>query len=147
MHFMLSHTVVGRMDIVSSIKRSQMMSGIRGKDTKPEIIVRKAAHALGYRFRLNRRDLPGSPDIVFPGRKTVLFVHGCYWHRHDGCKYCYSPKSNIEFWERKFRDNVLRDIRVQRELQQMGWQVAVIWECETIQPDGLQQKLKAYLRS
>jgi DNA mismatch endonuclease (patch repair protein) len=135
------------MDIVSSVKRSQMMSGIRGKDTKPEIIVRQAAHALGYRFRVNRRDLPGSPDIVFPGRKTVLFVHGCYWHRHDGCKYCYSPKSNIEFWERKFRDNVLRDIRVQRELQQMGWRVAVIWECEAIQPDGLRQKLKAYLQS
>lgn len=134
------------MDIVSTVKRSQMMSGIRGRDTKPEIIVRKAAHALGYRFRLNRRDLPGSPDIVFPGRRAALFVHGCYWHRHDGCKYCYSPKSNIEFWERKFKNNVLRDSRVQKELEQMGWRVAVVWECETVQPDGLRQKLKAYLQ-
>jgi DNA mismatch endonuclease, patch repair protein len=136
----------GRMDIVSSAKRSQMMSGIRGKDTKPEIAVRKAAHSLGYRFRLNRRDLPGSPDIVFPGRKTALFVHGCYWHRHEGCKRCYTPKSNIEFWERKFENNVSRDNRVQKELEQMGWQVAIVWECEVSSPDGLRGKLKAYLQ-
>lgn len=135
------------MDIVSRDTRSRMMSGIRGKNTKPEHAVRKVAHALGYRFRLYRKDLPGSPDLVFPSRNTVIFVHGCYWHRHKGCRYCYSPKSNIEFWKRKFKSNVSRDKRVRKELEQRGWHVATIWECEAADDGGLRRKLKACLES
>ena len=134
------------MDIVSPALRSQMMRRIRGKGTKPEIVVRRAAHELGYRFRLHRRDLPGSPDLIFPSRKFALFVHGCFWHRHAGCKYCYEPKSNVDFWDKKFRNNVARDERVEGELEQLGWQVAVIWECETADPVGLRERLKAYLQ-
>jgi DNA mismatch endonuclease (patch repair protein) len=85
------------------------MSRIKDRNTKPEIIVRKALHRLGYRFRLHRKDLPGRPDIVLPKYKTVIFVHGCYWHRHKGCKYAYTPKSRVEFWERKFKENSERD--------------------------------------
>jgi DNA mismatch endonuclease (patch repair protein) len=119
------------MDIVTSEKRSSMMSGIRGRDTQPELRVRQVAHRLGLRFRLNRRDLPGSPDLVLPGRGKVVFVHGCFWHSHGGCKYAYKPKSNVEFWSNKLQKNINRDIRVKRELEIEGWDVVVIWECET----------------
>lgn len=119
------------MDIVSSGKRSAMMTNIRSRDTRPELAIRRVAHRLGLRFRLHRRDLPGSPDLVFPGRRTVLFVHGCYWHRHSGCKFAYTPKSNVEFWQNKFQTNVARDVRVKRELEDGGWKVITIWECET----------------
>ena len=135
------------MDVVSCETRSRMMSSIRGKDTRPERIVRKAAHSLGYRFRLHRKDLPGSPDLVFSSRNTVVFVHGCYWHRHRGCRYCYTPKSNVEFWQQKFKDNVLRDERVQEELEQRGWRVVTVWECETANDVGLRNKLTAFLGS
>jgi DNA mismatch endonuclease (patch repair protein) len=87
------------------------MGRIPGKNTKPEIAVRRVAHKLGYRFRLHRRDLPGNPDIAFPGRRVALFVHGCYWHRHDACRFAYSPKSNVEFWQAKFKNNVARVAR------------------------------------
>ncbi len=123
------------------------MGRIRGKDTKAEVLVRSAAHALGYRFRLHRRDLPGTPDLVFVGKKTALFVHGCFWHRHSNCKYCYHPKSNVEFWEGKFKNNVARDKRVKGELEQLGWRVAAIWECEAFDPDKLRGKLKAVLKA
>lgn len=119
------------MDIVPREKRSAMMANIRGRDTRPELAVRRAAHRLGLRFRLHRRDLPGSPDLVFPRRKTALFVHGCYWHRHPGCKYAYTPKSNVEFWLNKLQKNTARDSRVRKELEDGGWNVVVIWECET----------------
>jgi DNA mismatch endonuclease (patch repair protein) len=119
------------MDIVSPRKRSAMMAGIRSKNTRPEMLVRRAAHRLGLRFRLHHRDLPGSPDLVFAGRRTALFVHGCYWHRHPGCKYAYDPKSNVEFWQNKLQNNVERDIRVKQELEARGWNVVIIWECET----------------
>src|ERR1700737_3932573 len=119
------------MDIVSPARRSEMMGGIRGTGTKPELIVRSTAHRLGYRFRLHVRSLPGSPDLVFPRRNLAIFVHGCFWHRHKGCAYAYSPKSNVGFWKAKFKGNVARDRRVRRELASMGWRVAVIWECET----------------
>jgi DNA mismatch endonuclease, patch repair protein len=108
-----------------------MMANIGSRNTRPELAVRRAAHRLGLRFRLHRRDLPGSPDLVFARRKTALFVHGCYWHRHTGCKYAYTPKSNIEFWLNKLQTNVARDVRVRRELEDGGWNVVVIWECET----------------
>jgi DNA mismatch endonuclease, patch repair protein len=132
-------------DIVSPARRSQMMSRIRGKETKPELLVRSAAHRLGYRFRLHVRKLPGSPDLVFPRRQIALFVHGCFWHRHQGCPHCYVPKSNIQFWREKFKKNVLRDERVRTGLEKMGWRVAVIWECETADPDSLRKRLKGLL--
>lgn len=119
------------MDVVSSEKRSAMMSNIRSRDTRPELAVRRAAHRLGLRFRLHRRDLSGSPDLVFPGRRTALFVHGCYWHRHSDCRFAYTPKSNVEFWQNKFQTNVTRDARVRNELEDKGWKVIIIWECET----------------
>lgn len=119
------------MDIVSREKRSAMMSNIKAQNTRPEIAVRRVAHRLGLRFRLHRRDLPGSPDIVFPRWHTALFVHGCYWHRHSDCKFSTIPKSNVEFWQNKLQGNVDRDVRVRRELETQGWNVVVIWECQT----------------
>ncbi len=117
-------------DIVSSEKRSQMMSGIRSKDTKPELILRSQLHRAGYRFRVNDSRLPGKPDIVLPKYKTVIFVHGCFWHRHEGCKFAYTPKSRIDFWKKKFDDNVKRDAIVREKLEDLGWRVMVVWECE-----------------
>ncbi|MFL2905601.1 MAG: very short patch repair endonuclease [Limisphaerales bacterium] len=117
-------------DIVSKAKRSEMMSHIRGKNTKPELAVRKFLHAQGFRFRLHYRKLPGKPDVVLPKHKTVIFVHGCFWHRHKGCKFAYDPKSRKVFWQKKFRENVERDKRNQKELRKQGWQVLVVWECE-----------------
>lgn len=111
------------------------MSRIRGRDTKPEMLVRRTAHALGLRFRLHRKDLPGSPDIVFPSRKTALFVHGCFWHRHGGCRLTYMPKSNQSFWSAKFARNVERDEEAMDQLRRAGWKPVVIWECESRQPD------------
>lgn len=119
------------MDIVTPEKRSSMMAGIRGRNTRPELAVRRTAHQLGLRFRLHRRDLPGSPDLVFPRRRTALFVHGCYWHRHCGCKYAYTPKSNVKFWLDKLQSNVARDVQTKQQLENDGWNVVVVWECET----------------
>lgn len=133
------------MDIVDQQTRSRMMGRIRGKDTQPELAVRRIAHRLGYRFRLHRRDLPGSPDVVFPGRRKVIFVHGCYWHRHEGCRYCYSPKSNTEFWNAKFERNKERDQAVLSKLKENGWDPLVIWECESADPDELAARLTAHL--
>lgn len=133
------------MDTVSPARRSEIMGRIRGKNTSPELRVRRAAHALGYRFRLHAKHLPGSPDLVFPRRRIALFVHGCFWHRHENCRYSYVPKSNIEFWARKFHNNVSRDQRVRGELECMGWKVHVIWECQTVDPDDLGRRLKDYL--
>jgi DNA mismatch endonuclease, patch repair protein len=132
-------------DILSPARRSQLMGRIRGKDTKPELIVRRAAHRLGYRFRLHVKNLPGSPDLVFRSRNVALFVHGCFWHRHAGCPYCYTPKSNIQFWREKFKKNVIRDKRVRTGLEGMGWHVAVIWECEAADSDSLRKRLKELL--
>ncbi len=134
-------------DIVSSARRSEMMGRIRVKGTKPELIVRSVAHRLGYRFRLHVRGLPGSPDLVFHCRKLALFVHGCFWHRHKSCRYSYNPKSNVEFWKGKFKTNVARDRRVRGELEAMGWRVAIIWECETLDSDRLRDELKELLGS
>ncbi len=119
------------MDIVSAEKRSRMMAGIGSKNTKPERIVRSVLHRMGYRFRLHRIDLPGSPDIVLAKHRTVVLVHGCFWHRHAMCKYAYTPKSRVAFWQRKFEQNVIRDHLVQRQLHRLGWHVIVIWECQT----------------
>jgi len=119
------------MDIVDAKTRSRMMGAIRGKDTKPERLVRSAAHALGYRFRLHRRDLPGTPDLVFPRLRVVILVHGCFWHRHYECRWCTAPSSNIAFWEAKFRRTIERDRATEDALCAAGWDAVVIWECQT----------------
>jgi DNA mismatch endonuclease, patch repair protein len=117
-------------DRLSSEKRSWNMSRIRAKDTKPELTVRSILHRMGFRFRLNRKDLPGTPDIVFPKYRTALFVHGCYWHRHPRCNNATTPTKNADFWKQKFTENVSRDHRNQTALKEMGWIVGVIWECQ-----------------
>ena len=113
-----------------SEQRSRNMSAIKSKNTKPEIKVRKVLHSMGYRFRLHRKDLPGSPDIVLPKYKTVIFVHGCFWHRHENCKYATTPKTRKEFWEKKFRENINRDNLNQANLSLKGWKIIIIWECQ-----------------
>lgn len=105
------------------------MSGIRAKDTKPELNLRRALHARGLRFRLHVRELPGRPDIVLPRHRAVILVHGCFWHRHNGCRYCYSPGSNPEFWKLKFAGTVGRDQKNHADLLALGWRVATVWEC------------------
>jgi DNA mismatch endonuclease (patch repair protein) len=117
-------------DIVDRETRSRMMAGIRGKDTKPEVAVRSLLHRDGFRFRLRVTDLPGRPDIVLPRYRAVVFVHGCFWHRHPGCKYSYTPKTHPAFWIRKFDANVARDSEVSNNLRAAGWRVFVVWECE-----------------
>jgi DNA mismatch endonuclease (patch repair protein) len=107
------------------------MARVRGKNTTPELVVRQTVHALGYRFRLHRKDLPGTPDLVFPRRKAVVFVHGCFWHRHPGCRKASIPSSHTEFWADKFDRNVARDERNIDDLERAGWRVLTIWECET----------------
>jgi DNA mismatch endonuclease, patch repair protein len=116
-------------DIVDSKTRSRMMSRIRGRDTIPELRLRKALHKLGYRYRLNARELPGHPDLVFPKFRAIVLVHGCFWHRHRGCRFATSPASNVSFWQQKFDKNLSRDARVLSELRALGWRVAIIWEC------------------
>ena len=113
-----------------SEQRSRNMSAIKSKNTKPEIKVRKVLHSMGYRFRLHRKDLPGSPDIVLPKYKTVIFVPGCFWHRHENCKYASTPKTRQEFWEAKFRENINRDKLNQENLSSKGWKIIIVWECE-----------------
>ena len=122
-------------DIVDRKTRSRMMSGIRGKDTHPEITVRKYLHGAGFRYRLHGRHLPGRPDIVLPKYRTVVFVHGCFWHQHSGCKYAYKPKSNRAFWKRKLGSNVKRDKEVRKQLRKLGWIVMVAWECKLRESD------------
>ncbi len=130
------------MDTVSPEKRSRMMSGIRGRDTAPELVVRSVAHRLGLRFRLHAKNLAGRPDLVFPKHRTVLFVHGCFWHRHD-CGLAAVPKTRTEFWLAKFSANQQRDRRVREMLEMQGWRVLEIWECETREPERVRQRLLA----
>ncbi|RJF96646.1 DNA mismatch endonuclease Vsr [Noviherbaspirillum cavernae] len=117
-------------DVVDKSTRSRMMAGIRGKDTSPEFAVRRFLHARGLRYRLHVKQLPGKPDLVFARYNVALFVHGCFWHRHAGCRYATTPASNTDFWQKKFDDNQRRDRKVVKELQKAGWRVLVIWECE-----------------
>ena len=132
-------------DVHTPEQRSRNMAAIRGKDTKPEIIVRTALHALGYRFRLHRRDLPGTPDIVLPKYRTVIFVHGCFWHSHD-CRYGrVTPATRSEFWSEKRAGTVARDQRKVMALKEQGWQVLTIWECETREPEALGRLLRERL--
>ena len=120
-----------------------MMAGIRGRDTAPERAVRRIAHRMGLRFRLHRKDLPGRPDLVFPKHRLAVFVHGCFWHRHRGCRYAYTPKSRVAFWTAKFSANVARDQRQETALRALGWQVLVIWECETRHETAVVHRLAA----
>ncbi|HEX5237296.1 MAG TPA: DNA mismatch endonuclease Vsr [Sphingomicrobium sp.] len=120
---------VDLVDVVDPATRSRMMAGIRGKHTRPEVSLRRALHARGLRFRLHDRKLPGAPDIVLPGRKTVILVQGCFWHRHQGCRYASTPTTRPEFWSRKFGETIARDERNVALLQGQGWRVALVWEC------------------
>ena len=135
------------MDTLTPERRSWNMSRIRSRDTAPERLVRSLLHRMGYRFRLHRSDLPGKPDIVLPRHKTVVLVHGCYWHRHADCRLAYSPKSNVDFWQAKFRENVSRDLRQSQELTELGWCVITVWECETTELRVLAERLLQDLNS
>lgn len=135
-------------DVVSPAKRSQMMSGIKGKNSVPELLVRKALFGMGYHYRLHRRDLPGTPDIAMSGRKIAIFVHGCFWHAHRGCKYAKTPGTRTEFWAAKLQGNVDRDRRAADKLAEMGWRVLNVWECSTRDPEaatGLPNALRSWI--
>jgi DNA mismatch endonuclease (patch repair protein) len=132
-------------DRLTPERRSWNMSKIRSQNTNPELLVRSLLHSMGYRFRLHRKDLPGSPDIVLPRYQTVILVHGCFWHRHSGCRFAYMPKSRIEFWQKKFAENLRRDTNAKRRLRQIGWQVVVVWECQTRLIDILRKRLERAL--
>lgn len=133
------------MDTLTAAQRSERMARIKSKDTKPELVVRRLVHRLGYRFRLHRRDLPGKPDLVFPGRQRVIFVHGCFWHAHHPCKVSNRPKSNSEFWDAKFEYNRTRDLRNVNVLIDKGWNVLTVWECEVPDSASLASRLKRFL--
>ena len=133
-------------DIVDPRRRSELMAGIRGKDTRPEIMVRRVAHRMGLRFRLHRKDLPGRPDLVFVRHRLAVFVHGCFWHHHQGCKYAHIPKSRVSFWKEKFAQNAARDDRNAKALQDLGWRVLTIWECETHKEDDIRRNLTGLLK-
>lgn len=130
-------------DIVDAKCRSKMMARIRGRDTGPELAVRRIAHRMGLRFRLHRKDLPGRPDLVFPKHRLAVFVHGCFWHRHQGCRYASTPKSRIAFWTEKFAANVVRDARQEAALRALGWRVLVIWQCESRDEAAVERRLAA----
>lgn len=130
-------------DIFSHEQRSILMGKIRSRNTKPELVVRALCHSMGLRYRLHRKDLPGCPDLVFPKYHLCLFVHGCFWHRHTGCKFAYTPKSNLDFWLPKLQRTVERDRETSKALIEMGWHVAVIWECETKHASLLETKITA----
>ena len=133
-------------DIVDSRRRSEIMARIRGRDTAPELTVRRISHGLGFRFRLHRKDLPGRPDLVFPRHGLAVFVHGCFWHRHSGCQYAYTPKSHIAFWTKKFAQNVARDRCNEEALRNLGWRVFVILECETRDKETVRQYLEWHIK-
>lgn len=133
------------MDTVSREDRSRIMRAVRRRDTAPERRVRSLAHRLGYRFRLHRKDLPGTPDLVFPKHRLCIFVHGCFWHRHPRCPKATTPKSNATFWNAKFTNNKKRDKRKRKELKALGWRVAVVWECQTTDDDLLESILCSLL--
>jgi DNA mismatch endonuclease (patch repair protein) len=133
------------MDVFSREKRSQIMSRVRGKDTKPEFIVRSLLHKMGYRYRLYRKDLPGKPDIVLPKHKKVIFVHGCFWHGHEVCSRSKRPTTNQEFWREKLDKNIERDKEVVNALYHSGWDVLTVWSCEVKNMTTLKNKLLSFL--
>lgn len=132
-------------DVFSREKRSEIMSKILGKDSKPEIFVRRMLHGMGYRFRLHAAHLPGKPDIVLPRHRKVLFIHGCFWHSHPGCKRATIPRTNTEFWAEKLARNRARDERQIKDLEALGWKVLVIWTCEFKNTENLQSKISKFM--
>jgi DNA mismatch endonuclease (patch repair protein) len=127
-------------DVHDKATRSYNMSRIKGKDTKPEMLVRRYLHAHGYRYRLHVKDMPGKPDIVLPRYKTVIFIHGCFWHGHEGCKYYVVPKTRTDWWLNKINTNIANDTKAVTALQQAGWKIITLWECE-LKPAKLEQTL------
>lgn len=136
-------------DIVDPSTRSRMMAGIGGRNTKPEILLRRRLHAAGLRFRLHAAALPGKPDIILPSRKIAIFVHGCFWHRHADCHWCSTPATRPDFWNAKFEGNLVRDEKVQTLLREAGWRVSIIWECGLRAPyaDATVEQVLAWIRS
>lgn len=134
-------------DTVTAAQRSRNMSRIRSRDTKPEKIVRTLLHRAGFRFRLHVTHLPGKPDVVLPKHQKIVLVHGCFWHRHPGCKRCTTPSTNQGYWIPKLEGNAKRDRHTLRQLNQLGWKTLVIWECETKNPAKMDQKLRKFLSS
>lgn len=133
------------MDRLSKKRRSEIMSRIRGKDTVPELKVRSLIHSLGYRFRLHSKTLPGKPDLVFSGRKKIIFVHGCFWHAHSGCPKGKPPKSNLDFWLNKLENNKKRDAQALRKLRSEGWRVLTVWQCQLKDLETLVKKIVKFL--
>ena len=134
-------------DTLTPEQRSERMSRVRSKNTKPELLVRHIVHGMGYRYRLHRRDLPGRPDLVFPSRGKIIFVHGCFWHRHGTCKYTRWPKSKMEFWKPKLEHNSRRDKANQKALRGMGWKIMIIWECQLGNVERLAAKIHSFLEA
>ncbi len=132
-------------DTITPARRSANMAAIRGRDTGPELAVRRALRAASIGYRLQDRTLPGRPDIVMKGRHAVIFVHGCFWHRHADCRFAYAPKSRTDFWQKKFADNVARDHKNETRLQDSGWRVLVVWECETADAKLLSERITQWL--
>jgi DNA mismatch endonuclease (patch repair protein) len=130
------------LDKVSPEERSRVMARVKSRDTGPEKRVRSMMHRLGLRFRLHRRDLPGTPDLTLPGRQTVVFVHGCFWHRHAGCPQASTPAVNVDYWTRKFARNQARDAEAVERLTALGWRVVIVWECELRRPQQLEERLR-----
>ena len=134
-----------RLDPLTVKERSERMALVKSKDTKPEIAVRRLIHRMGYRYRLHSRVLPGHPDLVFPTRKKVIFVHGCFWHRHKGCPNTRLPKTRLDFWKPKLEKNRKRDLAKQRKLRRQGWRMLVVWECQINNEKKLSGRLRAFL--
>lgn len=133
------------MDSLSPAERSEIMARVRSKNSRPEMLVRKLVFGLGYRYRLHAKDLPGHPDIVFRTLRKVIFVHGCFWHRHSVCALARLPKSRLDFWRPKLEGNKKRDDRNKRALQRQGWKVLTIWECQLKNPERLELRIKGFL--
>lgn len=132
-------------DCFTHEERSRVMSRVKGRDTQPEKTVRRLLHAMGYRFRLHRRDLPGKPDIVLPRHRKVIFIHGCFWHGHTNCRRALRPQTNAEFWNKKLDSNIKRDEETQAKLKSLGWDVLVIWQCEMRDLENLRRNIKGFL--
>jgi len=137
--------IPGERSTVTKKRRSEIMGRVGSKNTKPEIAIRKILSSMGYRYRLHRKDLPGKPDIAFMGKKKVVFINGCFWHRHPGCPNTRTPKSRIDYWTRKFDQNVARDKKNIAELKDLGWDTLIIWECEIAQTEEIRNRLRSFL--
>ena len=132
-------------DVFTPEQRARVMARVKGRNTRPEMRVRRLVHAMGHRYRLHRRDLPGSPDLVFPGRRKAIFVHGCFWHGHDCARGARKPKTNAAYWTAKIKRNTDRDARALEALHEAGWETLVLWECALKDADALAARLQAFL--